>query len=1184
MLNKLTRERILRRFTRGAVGFIAGLLIFFSGTPAFAQGACVAVARIVSAQGFVFVSAPAVPGAPPAAMPLQPIPVSAGTQVDVCAGQTVQSGPRSTAAVLLLLSNQTIKLDQNTTLTILAEMPTGQRSVIDLVQGLIRLFNPIGRGLDVRTPFVTAGTEGTEFFVAYDPQTQDTTTGVIEGFVRASTNTESIRLAPGEIVRARANGPFQRLNIVPTDAVRWTIYYPPAIWNLPAAEEAALDPDVRAAWQAWRNGDLSTFAMALNRIPRQPPDDPQRTPLNAQSLLRFAALLLVVGQVDEASAAIDRAETLSSRASLIPLLRSVAAVIGIQFDQAAPAGCRASNSALPLAQALRAVICVAQNQTDLALTLSDQAVSGARQSGDQTAIVGAAIARSYALQSAFRLPEARAILLSVASSNDPLVLARLAEIDLSLGNNLSARREAQRASELAPSLGLTSSILGFSALANYEFSASRAAFERAAASSPGDPLPHLGLGLLAIRSRNLEEGRREMVIAVALDPESSVARSYLGRTYAGLRLYPDAFREWSLAEASDPKDPTASLYRAFAERALNRPAEALRDIEKSIALNDNRAVYRSRLLLDQDLATRTTGLASVYRDLGFDQLALSEGYKSVSEDPANPGAHRFLSDSYLAQPRHETASDSELLQSLLLQPLNVQPLRPRLAREGLGVIELQGPFRVGYNEFSPLFASNGLSLLGDAFGGNRGTYGENLVASGIYNNVSFSAGQFFYRTDGFRDNNQIQRNIENVLVQVALSDRASVFAEFRHSAFDQGDVDFLFDPNDFNRYGRASQDSSQYRLGGRFEVAPGFTLVGVWTREHSTADLADPSVNFFVDTKTNGDFGETAIYFSRTQFNVVAGGGYLSSSRTDRYSYFFGAFALDSDTTHKNAWVYATVNPTDNLHVTLGASYDSFRSNNISAAVLDRDQFNPKIGLIWEIAPGSVLRAAYFEGLKRTVVGGQTIEPTQIAGFNQLFDDVNSTKTKRWGAGFDQKFGEQLFAGIEWSQRQLEVPGFDATVFPPVITDQDWGETLARSYIDWVITDRFSTNFGLQWERFVRDPTGSTIGYFANMDILRVPLEFRYFDPSGLLAFLRTSYVHQRGRFLQSSPQVLYSGQSSFAVVDAGVGWRFPGRAIIGTLQVKNLLNSGFKFQDSDAANPAFIPRRFLLGRITFSF
>ena len=83
------------------------------------------------------------------------------------------------------------------------------------------------------------------------------------------------------------------------------------------------------------------------------------------------------------------------------------------------------------------------------------------------------------------------------------MLARLAELDLSLGNNRAARREAQRANQLAPSLSLTSSILGFAALANFDFAAAQTAFARAAAQSPGDPLPHLGLGLVAIRSGNL---------------------------------------------------------------------------------------------------------------------------------------------------------------------------------------------------------------------------------------------------------------------------------------------------------------------------------------------------------------------------------------------------------------------------------------------------------------------------------------------------------------------------------------------------------------------------------------------------------------------------------------------------------------------------------------------------------
>ena len=1115
------------------------------------------VARIVSAEGFVSVG--------PVSGP-QAITVSAGTQLDICVGESVGAGPRSRAAVVLLASNQIIRVDQNTTVRIL-EPVEGQRTLIELLQGFIRLFNPVGRALDVRTPFVTAGTEGTEFFVSYDPQTADTTAGVMEGFVRVSTTAESVRLAPGEAVRARQAGALQRLNIRPADAVRWAIFYPPAIWSLPPPQQMALDPDVRDASQAWRDGNLPAFAAALNLIPRRP--------LDAQSLLRFAALLLVAGQVDEASQAIDRAETLYSQAALMPLLRPVAAAAGPQAARAsAPSSCRPLGPGSALIPALRSIIAVARNQTDEALALSDCALSMARASGDQAALAGAAVARSYALQSAFRLPEARQVLATVAMSDDPLVLARLAELDLSLGDNASALREAQRASEIAPSLSLTSSILGFSALANFDFPAARAAFTKAAAQSPGDPLPPLGLGLTAIRAGDLEEGRQDLVIAVGLDPESSVARSYLGRTYANLRVYDGAFREWALAEASDPNDPTASLYRAFAERALNRPVDALRDIEKSIALNGNRAVYRSRLLLDQDLATRTTGLASVYRDLGFDQLALSQGYKSVDEDPANPGAHRFLSDSYLAVPRHETASDSELLQSLLLQPINVQPLRPRLAREGLGIIDLQGPFRVGFNEFSPLFAADGLSLLGDGFGGTHGTYGDNLVLSGIRQNASFSAGQFYYATDGIRPNDQLRRDTEDGLVQVALSDRVSVLGEYRHSALHAGDISHYFDPNSFTLTGAQTEDRAQYRLGGRVNAVPGITVVGVWTQQHLTA-TADTGLGFTADTTQKGDFGEVAVYFSRPQFNVVAGGGYFDGHLEILGDFFGSSFVVaDTDVTHANAWIYGTVTPLETLRLTLGASFDQYRSD------IKRDHISPKAGLSWDIAPGSVLRAAYFETLKRTTTGGQTVEPTQIAGFNQLFDDPDATRASSWGIGFDQKLGDQLFAGVEWSKRELNVP----IIIVSNTIEQPWKEDAARAYLNWIATERFSVNFGVQWERLVRDPEAFNTQSFADLDLIRLPLEFRYSDSSGIFALLRTTLVRETGHFLDTNTFMVFGGRETFAVVDAGVGWRFPGRGLVGSLLVKNLFNSGFRFQDTDPANPTISPRRLVMGRVTWSF
>jgi len=52
-------------------------------------------------------------------------------------------------------------------------------------------------------------------------------------------------------------------------------------------------------------------------------------------------------------------------------------------------------------------------------------------------------------------------------------------------------------------------------------------------------------------------------------------------------------------------------------------------------------------------------------DLGFEQLAVIEASESVSIDPANHSAHRFLSDTYVGIPRQEIARGSELAEATI---------------------------------------------------------------------------------------------------------------------------------------------------------------------------------------------------------------------------------------------------------------------------------------------------------------------------------------------------------------------------------------------------------------------------------------------------------------------------------------------------------------------------------------
>jgi len=275
--------------------------------------------------------------------------------------------------------------------------------------------------------------------------------------------------------------------------------------------------------------------------------------------------------------------------------------------------------------------------------------------------------------------------------DNALAWARLAEIQSSFGEYDKSLEAAQKAASLDPNVARTQTVLGFAYLTQVKTKESREAFEKAIALDQADYLSRLGLGLTKIRDGDLREGGQDIEIAASLDPNNSLVRSYLGKVYFEEKRGAMDEREYAIAKELDPKDPTPWFYDAIAKQTTNRPVEALHDLQKAIELNDNRAVYRSKLMLDSDQAARSASLARIYGDLGFQQLALVEGWKSVNTDPSNYSAHRFLADSYAARPRHEIARVSELLQSQLLQPNNITPIQPRLAESNLFLLSNQGP-------------------------------------------------------------------------------------------------------------------------------------------------------------------------------------------------------------------------------------------------------------------------------------------------------------------------------------------------------------------------------------------------------------------------------------------------------------------------------------------------------------
>jgi tetratricopeptide (TPR) repeat protein len=947
-------------------------------------------------------------------------------------------------------------------------------------------------------------------------------------------------MGAGQSIIAQAGlAPVRREIAFPRDAVQWALYYP-LILDLKPADFA----DIKSDWQQkvqksiafyWKN-DLPEAFSSLTGI-AEDIDDPS-------FFIYRATLLLTVGRVDAASADLMKALKLE------------------------PGNGHAT--------ALQSVIAVSQGNKGEALRLAEKAVEL------EPASPAPRVALSYAQQAHFDVKGALESLKD-AVKLDPgnaLVWARLSEMHLSVGDLDRSLESAEEAVHLNPNLARTQTVLGFAYLTQIKTEESKEAFKNAIKLDQADPLPRLGLGLAKIREGDLGEGRRELEIAVSLDPNNSLIRSYLGKAYFDEKSDKLASEQFAVAKQLDPMDPTPWFYDGIQKQTLNRPVEALDDFQKSIQLNDNRAVYRSQLLLDQDLAARSASLARTYEDLGFQQLALVEGWRSLNTDPANYSAHRFLADLYDSLPRHEIARVSELLQSQLLQPLNITPVQPELAESKLFILGGAGPTEVSFNEFNPLFNRNRLTLLACGLAGSHDTLSDEVVLSGVWQEASFSVGQFHYQTDGFRVNDDFEQDIYNAFAQFSLSPKTSIQGEYRTRELDRGDIFLFFDPSLHLPDLRELEDYGFYRFGFHHAFAPGSDLVT--NIGYRTRDYEQNLPGFKLTTDETWYGGEIQHSYNAGWFSTIVGGGSFSRELDEITTIDAESLPFDTDTPHSNVYVYSNIHFPKSAVWTVGGSVDFYEGGYFD---LDVEQFNPKFGLTWNISPNTVIRAAAFRTFKRPLLSDQTIEPTQVAGFIQFFDDGETTDAWRYGVGVDQKLSQQLYGGVEFSRRDLTV---SAISFTFETKEANVEETLVRSYLYWTPFPWLALGPEYQFERF--DNT-ETLPLYDALEVRthRVSLGVGMFHPSGFLAKLKPTFVIQEGEFLgseiSSDGTPLFVGDDSeFFVLDASIGYRLPRRLGILELEARNLFDESFKFQNTDPANPDILPEQFIAARFTLAF
>src|SRR5439155_799973 len=258
----------------------------------------------------------------------------------------------------------------------------------------------------------------------------------------------------------------------------------------------------------------------------------------------FAGLPLAVGQV-------DRVE---------PLLRTLG-----------PDG-----RSMKLAEALRTLIAAVKSQPPAGVTYDH--------------VSSTLLANSYLAQSQLRLQDAlRGARNSVEKSPQfGFGWARVAELEFSFGRIDAAQTALDKALQLSPRNAEALALKGFLLSAENRITQAIAFFDRAIAIDGALGNAWLGRGLCRIRRGDINGGREDLQVAATLEPQGAVLRSYLGKAFSNTSDNARAAKELRLARQLDPKDPTAWLYSGLLNQQENRLNQAVRELQQSQELNENR--------------------------------------------------------------------------------------------------------------------------------------------------------------------------------------------------------------------------------------------------------------------------------------------------------------------------------------------------------------------------------------------------------------------------------------------------------------------------------------------------------------------------------------------------------------------------------------------------------------------
>ena len=1023
--------------------------------------------------------------------------------------------------------------------------------------------------IEIETTHLSVTVRGTEFVVIANEDV--TLVNMLEGRVSASNSYGSIDAQSGEqIIGQFGQAPFKRVLLNPDDAVQWTIRLPSLFSidslfshyfeNNDAIQKGQKESNTGIfshALSLSQKGDYQQVIEILNKNRNNNKSGSSKDDTKRDGELLEAWAYLESGRIDKS----------------VKLLE--------QFTKRYKSDLRGWQ--------VLALSALLNNEKNRALEASIMATQLAPDNAESWLL------KSYALQSQFELTQAENAAEQAVKQHAGLVSAWLQRATLAIakGEYRSAERlvkNAQSAS-LHPTADIDAT-RGFIALAMGQRNQAQQYFSKALKLDGSFAPAYLGQALAAMEINDTEIALKSIATAVTIEPLNASYLNYYAKIAYETGRFERSIEMLQRAAELDSNDPTPFYLQAIIARDKNQDGKAVSLLKQASKLNDNRAVYRSRYLLDADLAVKNVDLSLSFQRFDFSAWAERRAIQALQLDRQNFSAHLMYANTLNNVPGRDSSFAAETLLARLLQPANANF------------------FNIA-SDRSFLFDQPRLAaILGYTVGSFDNIDREvTLFGGSTVNNFAFQLNVLDAQSDGWRPTQN-----ESLESFAAIGKwEPTINHSFYISALKQSlsDADELLRRFEFSSPSepRDSRDNDIERieLGYNYRLNAGSRWLTYFDYQRSSSDITDASVDIdqlgfnttVRDTINTIDFSsETAFvqsqYMTKLKRHDLVAGILFRYSELQRIDDVMGDIEVFDSIGNLVTTVENTAAPLLNINNNVRTEFisgyitDRWRFNDswVAEAALYWDFFqnaepltdeefqdtrlNGRIGLAGNIGSSQTVRAAAYR-YTQPVSTLSRIDPVEVVGLGVYRHNVPGSFTDEASLSWE----------LEMDRAYLQVLGFYSEVdvegrqrFSTISNELFFESTMQQVRNRGVETrynQFFTKNIGLSlsWSHFKIDDDFSPLNS-REEDLVSLDLNFVY--GNGISFDIEYIYrnLHGLSRVQDDEP----------SLTNIGFEYEFPKNLGLLKLEINNIEDNNFDWVTDSFVLDGRIPRRQYLATI----